>query len=142
MCTDINCIQRLKRDKFAILLFILNGFLSTTLHANELNAHSWNYSSPDMYTIHQGNMIVYCEANPNRCPSGLKRKYRSNRGLDGTSLYDPSATSTANHTSVVITGDSNSLTLDTEQSSENDSISSEQSGDAVIDHENVMNIDY
>lgn len=116
-------------------------FTNITL-ANELNVHSWDYSSPEMFSIHQGNMILFCEANPNRCPSGLKRKYNRGSAGDNAALYDPSASATANHTSVIITGDDNALTLATEQSSENDSISAEQSGSATIDHDEVLNIDY
>lgn len=109
--------------------------------ANEIATDDWRFPTPDMTTIHQNTLLIYCDANPSSCPESLARSRSQSSGLSGSgSLYDPSATAAANNLSVIITGDDNSLSLATDQQSENDSVRSLQSGDATIDNQEVLNI--
>ena len=110
--------------------------------ANELNTTTYNFPTPEMMAVQQNSLFMRCQANPDRCPAGLSRYYSNGSNSSSSnngSLYDPSATSSANHTSVIIAGDRNNLTFTSEQVSDDSSINSAVESDAVIESSEVLN---
>ena len=115
--------------------------VNTNTIANELNTTSWNFPTPEESIISQGKLLLFCDANPSKCPVGL---YNKRSGIGGTgsggSLVDPNTTSSANNISVVLAGDGSSVVLNTSQDSEGNDISSESETNSTIDTEEVLNI--
>jgi hypothetical protein len=125
-----------KYNKSRVLcLFLLT--LPLYLSANELHTETWEFPTHEDLLVRQNQLLINCQAGTFRCPAGLS-KSTHNGGSSG--LYTPTSSSTANNTSVIITGSGNSMTLSTEQSSENDSLQSDNSGEATIENTDILNL--
>ena len=121
-----------------ILLSISTALLLAPIHANEMTTVGWNFPTADMLQVSQNRQVLFCQANPSKCPSGLRKKHGSKTG-NGSALADTKASSSANNISVVLAGDNSSVTLSTSQDAKDNSISSDAEMDAVIDYDQVLN---
>lgn len=107
--------------------------LSTALNANERFSQSYQFPTAEDRVVKQSNLLVRCRANPDRCPSGLTASQFGVAAENGRgSLNQPSATASANNTSVVIAGDGNSLSFSAQQTSEDNAISTSLDNEAHI----------
>lgn len=121
-------------------------FSFNNVNANEMMASSWNFPTPDQIQVSQNRLLLFCNANPYKCPVGL-RAMRI-RGAGGTgvgattgtgSLVSPTSNSSANNISVVLAGDNSSVTLTTDQKADDNNMTSNSEADPIIDLDQVLN---
>jgi hypothetical protein len=127
----------------ATLSTLFMGF-STGVIANEINTTSWSFPTPDQIHVSQNRMLLFCDANPYKCPVGLRATRSANAnigggGAGGGSLVSPASNSSANNISVVITGDNSSASLSTSQDAKDNNMTSNSNADAEIDLDQVLN---
>lgn len=116
---------------------------NTHVIANEINTTSWRFPTPDQIHVSQNRMLLFCDANPYKCPVGLRATRSANASVGGGagsgSLVSPASNSSANNISVVITGDNSSATLSTDQDAKDNIMTSNSNADAEIDLDQVLN---
>jgi hypothetical protein len=111
--------------------------------ANEMSTSSWSFPTPDQIQVSQNRVLLFCDANPYKCPVGL-RAARAGGGSGGAgvgsgSLVSPTSNSSANNISVVVTGDHSSVTLSTDQDAKDNNMTSNSEADADIELDQVLN---
>ncbi|MCK5727104.1 MAG: hypothetical protein KAH22_09805 [Thiotrichaceae bacterium] len=122
-----------------LILSISLFFLNTNVSANELQTTSWNFPTPDKIQVSQNRVLLFCDANPSKCPVGLNKGRGGAGAGKGSSLVDPKTSSSANNISVVLAGDNSSVTLTTSQDAKDNTMNSSSEIDATIDHDEVLN---
>ena len=122
-----------------ILLSISASLFILNVNANELNTTSWNFPSPDQQQLSINRSLLFCDANPTKCPVGLSQKRGTGKLGSDSSLVDPKTSSSANNISVVLAGDNSSVTLSTSQDAKDNTMNTEASVDPVIDYNQVLN---
>ena len=111
--------------------------------ANEMNTSSWNFPTPDQIQVSQNRVLLFCDANPYKCPVGLRAARAGGGsgsvGAGSGSLVNPTSNSSANNISVVVTGDNSSVTLSTDQQAKDNNMTSNSDADADIELDQVLN---
>jgi hypothetical protein len=132
--------------KTTSLLSISVFFLSinSNLNANEMTTSSWNFPTPDQIQVSQNRVMLFCDANPYKCPVGLRAARAGGSGGVGAtagtgSLVSPTSNSSANNISVVLAGDNSSITLSTDQQADDNNMTSNSESDPTIDLDQVLN---
>ena len=126
------------------------SLLSTSLlvinaNANEMITTSWNFPTPDQIQVAQNRVLLFCDANPYKCPVGLRAMRFANAGggvgatTGSGALVGPTSNSSANNISVVLAGDNSSVTLSTDQQAEDNTVTSNSDADPTIDLDQVLN---
>ncbi len=119
--------------------------ISTTVNANEMITTSWNFPTPDQIQVSQNRVLLFCDANPYKCPVGLRAMRSASAGGGGGAtagsgaLVGPTSNSSANNISVVLAGDNSSVTLSTDQQAEDNTVTSNSDADPTIDLDQVLN---
>lgn len=121
-------------------------FLGITMNvtANEMATSSWNFPTPEQIHVAQNRVLLFCDANPYKCPVGLRAARSGGGGAGGAgvgsgSLVGPASNSSANNISVVLAGDNSSITLSTSQDADDNNMTSNSDADAEIDLDQVLN---
>ncbi|HIO93038.1 MAG TPA: hypothetical protein EYG68_09395 [Leucothrix mucor] len=122
-----------------ILLSISASLFILNVNANEMHTSSWSFPTPDQIQVSQNRVLLFCDANPDKCPVGLYNKRFGKGGSGGGSLVDPTTNSSANNISVVLAGDNSSVTLSTNQDAKDNTTTSNSTVDAVVDYDEVLN---
>lgn len=137
------------------IVSVIASLVCLNVQANELNTQTWQFPTYEKSVIRENRLILLCDSQPSRCPIHLYRARNGlvrgagaiagGSGLGTDSLYESTSSSSANSSNIVVSGDNNSITLSTNQSSQDDTISSGNTGDstidAVIENDQVLNID-
>ena len=115
--------------------------LTASVNANELQAGSWNFPTADQIQVSQNRVMLFCDANPTKCPVSLSHRRSGGVGGSGSggSLVEPKTSSSANNISVVLAGDNSSVTLTTSQEADDNTMNSNSNVDAEIEYEEVLN---
>jgi hypothetical protein len=119
--------------------------INTDVIANEMTTSSWNFPTPEQIHVSQNRILLFCDANPYKCPVGLRAARAgigggvAGAGAGSGSLVGPSSNSSANNISVVLTGDNSSITLSTSQNADDNNMTSNSDADAEIDLDQVLN---
>ncbi len=119
-------------------------FLVLNANANEMTASSWSFPIPDQIQVSQNRLLLFCNANPYKCPVGLRAARIGGAGGVGAtagtgSLVSPTSNSSANNISVVLAGDNSSITLTTDQKADDNNMTSNSEADPTIDLDQVLN---
>lgn len=107
--------------------------------ANEQYSQPWHFATPDQVTVGLNKLQLFCTANKSECPAGLSSGI-GRSGANGSGLFTPTTSSSANQISVIVAGDDNSVELVTDQDSEGNTIEAEQENNATIDYDEVLNV--
>ena len=118
--------------------------LNANVNANEMIASSWSFPIPDQIQVSQNRLLFFCNANPYKCPVGLRATRIGGAGGVGAaagtgSLVSPTSNSSANNISVVLAGDNSSITLTTDQKADDNNMTSNSEADPIIDLDQVLN---
>lgn len=129
------------------ILVIGISLVCVNISANEMNTQGWNFPTPDQSVVAQNRVLLFCDANPKKCPDSLffnRGGGSSGSGSAGVgagnSLVHPSTSSTANNITVVLSGDNSNLNLNTDQASDGNSIKTDAEVNPTIDYDEVLNI--
>ncbi len=119
-------------------------FLVFNVNANEMTTSGWNFPIPDQIQVSQNRLLLFCNANPYKCPVGLRAMRIGGAGGVGAtagtgSLVSPASNSSANNISVVLAGDNSSVTLTTDQKADDNNMTSNSDADPIIDLDQVLN---
>jgi hypothetical protein len=117
--------------------------INTNVIANEMTTSSWSFPTPDQIQVSQNRVLLFCDANPYKCPVGLRAARAGggagSAGVGGGALVGPTSNSSANNISVVLAGDNSSITLSTSQDADDNNMTSNSDADAEIDLDQVLN---
>lgn len=127
------------------LLVISASLAFTNTFANEMNTQPWQFPTPDQTVVAQNRALLFCDANPKKCPDSLFFSRRGGSGGSGgagggDSLVHPSTSSSANNITVVLSGDNSAVNLDTAQASDGNTLNTQAEVNPTIDYDEVLNI--
>ena len=119
--------------------------INTGVIANEMTTSSWSFPTPDQIQVSQNRVLLFCDANPYKCPVGIRAARAGvgggagGAGVGSGALVGPASNSSANNISVVLAGDNSSITLSTSQDADDNNMTSNSDADAEIDLDQVLN---
>lgn len=130
------------------LLAISIALTATNISANEMYTQGWSFPTPDQTIVAQNRVMLFCDANPKKCPDSLFFSRRGGSGSGssssgaggGNSLVHPSTSSTANNMTVVLSGDNSTLNLNNDQASDGNTLNTDSEVSPTIDYDEVLNI--
>jgi len=135
--------------KMKILLLLTSSILISPISvmANEMISNSWDFPTSEQTIISQNRLLLFCDANPKKCPDSIFFSRRGGSGGGGgggigggDSLVHPTTTASANNITVVLSGDNSAVNLDTSQDSEGNNLNSQSETSPTIDYDEVLNI--
>lgn len=127
------------------LILIASALTVINVSANEMNTKTWDFPTTDQVRLSQNRALLFCDANPKKCPDSLFFSRRGGGGGSGgagggNSLVHPSTSSSANNITVVLSGDNSAVNLDTTQESDGDTLNTQAEVNPTIDYDEVLNI--
>lgn len=128
------------------LLLITTSLVLVNVSANEMNTKTWDFPTSDHVRLSQNRALLFCDANPKKCPDSLFFSRQGGSGSSGggagggNSLVHPSTSSSANNITVVLSGDNSAVNLDTSQQSDGNTLNTQAEVNPTIDYDQVLNI--
>ena len=143
MKTTLSMTSLIKTTSLLSVSVLFLG-INSNLNANEMTTSSWSFPTPDQIQVSQNRVMLFCDANPYKCPVGLRAARAGGAGGAGAtagtgSLVSPTSNSSANNISVVLAGDNSSVTLTTDQQADDNNMTSNSESDPIIDLDQVLN---
>jgi hypothetical protein len=136
----------MKKQKLLIALFLLLMLPTAPIFANEVNRgfgdRSWQFKTPNDKIIDNQRLMIRCQADPESCPKGFPATGGSGGPGGGTGLAN--GTAVGNITTVVITGDGNTVTTGSQSNVDSNQTVKQEVSDNVLDinnHTQVLNGD-
>ena len=121
-----------------LLGFVLTILSSTLVFANETNSgfgdRSWQFKTPNEKLIDNQRLLIRCQADPSKCPTGFNANNGGNVGGGGPGLA--TGTAIGNITNITITGDGNTVTTGDQTNTDSDQTVNQEVSDNVLDIDN------
>ena len=133
----------MKTQKLLIALFLLLMLSTTLSFANETNRgfgdRSWQFKTPNDKIIDNQRLMIRCQADPESCPKGFPPGAGGNGGAGGGAGL-ANGTAVGNITTVVITGDGNTVTTGDQSNVDSNQSVEQKVSDNVLDINNQTQV--